>query len=117
MSEEEVQTNCKFVRKAWWYSLADFDRAAELLDAFEWEEILPDDVESYWAAFKLQVMKMCIPQAMIKFTKNIPWTNSAIGKAIKKRDSYNLFRIAKHSRKPTNQIKYNTQQNNHDSAK
>ena len=87
------------VRKVWRYPLADFDRAAELLDTTEWEEILPDDVESYWAAFKsyfLQVMEMCIPHAMIKFTKNVPWMNSAIGKAIKKRDS--LFRIAKHSR-------------------
>ena len=35
--------------------------------------------------------------------------NSAIGKAIKKRDS--LFRIAKRSRKPTDRAKYNAQRN------
>ena len=90
------------VRKIWRFSFADFDRAAELLNAIEWEEILPNDVESYWADLKtyfLQRMEMCIPQAMIKFKKTVPWMNNAIGKAIKKRDS--LFRIAKCSRKPT----------------
>ena len=110
LSKEEVQTNCK--EGFWRYSLTDFDRTAELLDVIEWEEILPDDVESYWTALKsyfLQVMEMCIPHAVIKFTKNVPWMNSAIGNAIKKRVS--LFLIAKRSSKPTDRIKYNIQQN------
>ena len=108
-------------RKIWQFSLADFDCAAKLLDAIEWEEILPNDVKSYRADLKthfLQVMELCIPQAMIKFKKAVLWMNSAIGKAIKKRDS--LFRIAKRSRKPTDRAKYNAQWNKvciHDSAK
>ena len=37
------------IREIWWYSHTDFDCAAELVGAIEWEEILPDDVESYRA--------------------------------------------------------------------
>ena len=100
------------VRKIWRYSQADFDRAAKLLDVIEWDQILPDDAESYWTdlkAYFLQVMEMCIPHGMIKAKKNVPWMDNAIGKAIKKRDA--LFHVAKRSGKLSDRAKYNTQQN------
>ena len=98
------------VRKIWRYSQADFDHAAKLLDAIEWDQILPDDAESYWTdclkMYFLQVMEMCIPHAMIEAKKNVPWMINAIGKVIKKRDA--LFRGSKRSGKLSDRAKYNT---------
>ena len=87
------------VRKIWRYSLADFDRAAELLDSIEWEQVLPDDVELFWAAMKsyfLQVMEICVPHAMslIKCRKNIPWMNSTISKKLRRETPSFLLPLA-----------------------
>ena len=39
--------------KVWHYSLAEFDRAAELLESVDWDSLLPqDDVNTYWSAWK-----------------------------------------------------------------
>ena len=52
-------------RRIWRYTLADFDRAAELLDTIEWTNLLPDNVDDFWSAWKtyfLQIMEICIPK-------------------------------------------------------
>ena len=64
----------KVNRKIWRYDLADFDRAMELLDSVEWDSILPDDVsvDAYWSTGKtcfLQIMEICIPNAILKLIK------------------------------------------------
>ena len=48
----------RFTRKVWQYALADFDRANELLDTIDWDSLLPqDDVNTYWAAWKMYFFK------------------------------------------------------------
>ena len=68
-------------RKVWRYSLADWDRASELLDSIDWDFLLPQDVESYWSAWKIyfmQVMELCIPHTTAKIKNNPPWMNEEI---------------------------------------
>ena len=79
--------------------MADFDRAAELLDTTEWNNLLPDNVDALWSAWKtyfLQIMEICIPNAIIK-VKNIPWINKDISVGIKQRNK--LFQTVKRSGK------------------
>ena len=58
----------------------------ELLDEIEWESLLNEsDVDLYWSALKnyfLQVMEVCIPNAIVKVKKDLPWLNQDIKKAI-----------------------------------
>jgi len=61
--------------KVWHYSLAEFDRAAELLGSVDWDSLLPH-VNTYWSAWKnyfMQIMEICIPHSVVKVKKNIPW--------------------------------------------
>ena len=63
-------------RQIWRYSSADWDRAAEMLDSIEWDNLLPDAVDQYWSTWKhyfLQVMEICIPHAVAKTKRNPPW--------------------------------------------
>lgn len=99
-------------RKIWRYSLADWDRAAELLDCIEWDSLLPSNIDQHWRNWKsyfLQVMEICIPHTAAKVKKGLPWINKKILNAIKKRDA--LFRTAKITGKPTDRDKYNQKRN------
>ena len=99
-------------RKILRYALADFDRAMELLDTVEWTSTLSHDVNVYWSNWKtsfLQIMEMCIPNAVVKLKRNLPWMNNEISQAIKKRNS--LFRIAKSSGKPADRERYTVKRN------
>ena len=40
-------SNPKITRRIWRYVLANFDRAAELLDTIEWANLLPDSVDAF----------------------------------------------------------------------
>ena len=101
------------LRNIWRYNLADFDQAMELLDSMEWETLLDDnDVDVYWSSFKhyfLQIMEICIPHAMVKTKKNVPWLNKEVIQAIRKRNL--LYRRAKNSNTAVNQAKYRTMRN------
>ena len=65
--------------KVWHYSLAEFDRAAELLESVDWDSLLPqDDVNTYWSAwinYFMQIMEICIPHSVVKVKRNLPWVN------------------------------------------
>ena len=107
-----VQRSKPVTRKVWRYALADFNRAAELLDTVDWTSLLPDNVDAFWSAWKtyfLQIMEICIPNAMVKTKKKIPWMNKDITVAIKQRNK--LFRIAKRSGKLSDHAKYNVKRN------
>ena len=77
-----VKRSKPVTRNIWRYSLADFDRAAELLETVEWVSLLPtDNVDSYWSTWKtyfLQIMEICIPHAVTKTKSNVPWMNRTI---------------------------------------
>ena len=99
-------------RKVWRYSLADFDRAAEMLESIEWNTLLPSEADSYWKAWKtyfLQIMELCVPHAIVKPKSNVPWMNHCLTTAIRKRNI--LFRMAKRTGKASDRVKYNRQRN------
>ena len=59
--------------KVWHYSLAEFDRAAELLESVDWDSLLPH-VNTYWSAWKnyfMQIMEICIPHSVVKVKRNL----------------------------------------------
>ena len=55
------------------------------------------------------LMESCIPNAMLKLKRNVPWMNRAIADAIKRRNA--LFRAAKCSGQPLDRAKYNLKRN------
>lgn len=99
-------------RKVWRYSLADWQKAAEMIECIEWDSILPRDVDKCWKEWKscfLQVMELCIPHTTAKLKRNLPWLNKDILNAIKKRDT--LFRTAKATGKSCDRERYNQKRN------
>ena len=77
-------------RQVWRYSLADFDRAAELIEMTNWEmEFYSNDIDSCvsaWNSTFLQIMEVSIPHSSIKVKGKIPWINKEIIRAITKRN-------------------------------
>ena len=99
-------------RKVRRYSLADWQKAVELLESIEWDSILPPTVDNCWNDWKsyfLQVMELCIPHSTAKIRRNLPWLSKGIFNGIKKRDA--LFRTAKVTGKLCDREKYNQKRN------
>ena len=111
-TKAQVKRSKPVTRRIWRYALADFDRAAELLDTIEWTSLLPDNVDAFWSAWKtyfLQIMEICIPNAIVRVKKNVPWMNRDISVAIKQRNK--LFQLAKRSGKASDHVKYKLKRN------
>ena len=56
-------------RKVWKYSLADFEKAAQLIDDTDWDELITNDVsQSFvrWQERFLDIMRECIPMTIVK---------------------------------------------------
>ena len=99
-------------RKVWRYSLADWQKAIELIECIEWDSILSREVDERWNDWKncfLQVMELCIPHTTAQVRRNLPWLNKGILNAIKKRDT--LFRTAKATGKSRDRERYNQKRN------
>ena len=68
--------------KIWRYNLADFDRAVELLESIERENLLSNsDPRLYWSTWKhyfLQIMDISNPHITVNTKKfgSIPWINT-----------------------------------------
>ena len=101
------------LRKVWRYNLADFNQAVELLDSVEWKSLLDErDVDMYWSSFKhyfLQIMEICIPHALVKTKRNVPWFNKEIKQAICKRNL--LHRRAKVTKSAEVEAKFRAMRN------
>ena len=99
-------TRCK--KKIWRYAFADFDLANEILSAIDWSALLSwNDVNSCWSSWRskfLQVMETCIPQAVLKARRNLPWLNKSVVQAMRKRNL--LFNTAKKSNSTSDWKKY-----------
>ena len=54
-------------------------------------------------------MEICIPHAVLKLKRNVPWMNRAIADAMKQRNI--LFHAAKRSDRPLDSAKYNLKRN------
>ena len=63
-------------RRIWRYAYANFDLANKMLTAIDWTILSSPDVNTTWLNWHskfLQVMEECIPRAVLKARKNLPW--------------------------------------------
>ena len=92
----------------WRYAYADFDLANEMLTAIDWSTLLTSkDVNTSWLNWRskfLQDMEACIPQAVLKARKNLPWLTKTVTQAMRKRNL--MFNTAKKSNSPRDWKKY-----------
>ncbi len=99
-------TNCK-PRSVWRYKFADFEKACSLIDAANWDQLLPMDVNLAWDMWQRQflcIMEQCIPKATFRKKRNLPWLNKSIVPAIRKKNR--LFRERKRTNDTTISGKY-----------
>ena len=85
-------------RLIWRYSYADWNTARELIDTFNWDSIMSDDVELSWKQWHQQfmrIMSQTIPNRLLPSRRNLPWLNKSIVRSMKKRNL--LFKRAKTS--------------------
>ena len=83
-------------RLIWRYSLADWLKACQLIDDFDWDSILSRNVELSWKLWHQQfmlIMAESIPNKVIPTRRNLPWLNKTIISSMKKRNL--LFKRAK----------------------
>ena len=86
----------KTSRPVWRYTLADFSRACELLDATNWDPMMAMDIDQaweYWQQKFLNIMEQCIPKGSLPRRKCAPWISKQIVSAIRKRNT--CYRRAK----------------------
>ena len=100
-------------RRIWRYALADFDRAQEMLNTIDWEDLFKsNDVNTCWSIWHtkfLQIMEACIPQLVLKKRKNLPWLTKPVIQAMRKRNAY--FHAAKKDNCARLWTKYKTVRN------
>ena len=80
-------------RIVWRYASADWDKAREMIEAIDWDSLASDDMNLYWSQWRaafLSIMRECVPSVILPPQKNLPWLNSSIRKAMRKRNR--LFR-------------------------
>ena len=98
----------------WCYARADFQCARKLLDQTNWNSLCADssDVNQFWIAWHSRfcnIMEQCIPRKVLPAQKNLPWLNSDLLQAIRKRNV--LFRAYKHTGSVNKLIQYKTLRN------
>ena len=85
-------------RLIWRYSAADWEKACELLNTYDWDQIFTDDVNYAWALWEqrfMVVMKECVPRVQITKQRCLPWVSKNLKRAMQKRNQ--LFRRAHRS--------------------
>ena len=84
-------------RTVWRYSLADWDRACELIEATDWNSLLDhSDINVSWNKWKsafMNIMEECIPKATLPPRRNRPWLTKKLIQAIRRRNF--LYKRAK----------------------
>ena len=103
----------KSQRTIWRYQQADFDRAIELLDEINWEDLLNGDIDQMWTTWEnrfMAIMHQCIPATKPKADSKAPWINKDITKAIRARIL--SFRCVKRTGRPDHQNDYKKKLNN-----
>ena len=85
-------------RLIWRYSHADWEKACDLIDSFEWDSILTDDIDAslkQWHEQFMDIMAQSIPNRFLPPRRNLPWLTKPIIQSMRKRNM--LFRKAKSS--------------------
>ena len=89
LSQKSIKTEKTQGRKIWRYTYADWDKASELIDEFNWDSILSRDIDQSWKQWHQQfmaIMAQSIPNTTIRTRRNLPWLNRSIVKSMKKRN-------------------------------
>ena len=77
-------------RTIWRYNHANWEGACELINDFDWDSIVSDDVNSSWMKWQhqfLSIMEQCIPQRSLPPRKNLPWMNKNLKQAMRRRNA------------------------------
>ena len=78
------------------YSQADWEKAGDLIDSFDWNSLLSDDINEAWSNWSqkfLSIMNECIPKKKLPNRKNLPWLSKRLINLIKRRNL--LYKKAK----------------------
>ena len=86
-------------RQVWRYAQADFDSASLMLSNLDLNMTLdPDNISWSWNCWKrsfLDIMKQCIPSALLPTRRNLPWLSKPLIQLMRKRNL--LYRKARDS--------------------
>ena len=94
--EVQIKLKCsnKSVRPSshtiWLYSHAEWDKAREKLEEFDWDGIISEDVNHSWAGWYssfMSIMEEYIPRRVLPSQRNLPWLNKNIKSAMRKRNT------------------------------
>ena len=94
MAKLSFKSTCRIPkgRVVWRYSLANWERACDLIEAIDWHPLLnPIDINKSWTNWSnafLNIMEKCIPKATLPGRKNRPWLSKKILQAMRRRNMY-----------------------------
>ena len=83
-------------RLVWRYDHADWVTACHLIESYDWNSILSDDIDQVldsWYCIFMSIMKQTIPNSVIRTKRNLPWLSKSIIQSIRRRNK--LFKQAK----------------------
>ena len=64
-----------FILFNWHYSQADWDRARERIETFDWDAGMVEDINLFWSQWHtnfVSIMEECIPKKILTSQKNLP---------------------------------------------
>ena len=96
-------------RIIWNYKLANWDKANDLINDFDWDELLSDDINKSWSNWCekfLSIMNHCIPRRKLPPRKNLPWLSKELTSLMRKRNM-----LYKHSKQLGDFTKYKSIRN------
>ncbi len=77
-------------RTVWKYRDADFQKAKSMIDAIDWNSVLPDDPDLaaiIWQSKFLDIMAQCIPTQYLPRRRRVPWLTKNVMRHIRKRNA------------------------------
>jgi len=77
-------------RSVWLYAHADWDKAWEMIEEFDWNDIMSDDINDSWTRWHslfMSIMQECVLKKVLPSRRNLPWLNKNIKSAMRKRNT------------------------------
>ena len=94
-SKHNSDNHCKG-RIVWRYNQANWELANDLINCFDWNSLLSDNINETWTNWSqkfLSIMNECIPKKKLPNRKNLPWLSKKLINLIKWRNL--LYKRAK----------------------
>jgi len=89
-------------RSVWLYAHADWDNAQEMIEEFDWNDIMSDDIIDSWTRWHslfMSIMQECVPRKVLPSRRNLPWLNKNIKSSSAMRKRNTLFKKTGYSAK------------------